>query len=935
MVAAMKIKTFSYMSIILTLLLSLFALLPFESHADTPTLTPHGEQSLAQLSECLARDDKNTLNVMYLIDDSQSLKRNDPENIRKDALVSSLEQFTDKSEDLPYLTINRSFATFGGEFLVRRPWQKFDDSLFQQDKNWIINTVPTLVDGRATDWEEGLQGALGEFKRVQSKSSCDLMIWFTDGGINVGDSAEATRQSLGKICGIDPVSLNPTNSALIDEVRRSGIWIQGILLQNESVDLTESERSRMSYFAAVVEQKGTTDPYFFEPAQTTYECGTNVEPFGHVTTTRDPVDIIWPDQLFRCLSDGGRVISHSSGSFVVDKGITRFSVTAFSDSFELKGASGELIAKGMDPANAKSVAVESVNPSGSVIRVEGEVSREPGSVTSPGKWTFKAKQVEKSVVCVYVDIDIQLSNSTCYAGEECTFSGMFTQKGLKANLSSFKNMKLQAGELLGSRENLPEVTLDGTAFKGSFTPKSGISETTLGVVLSFVTESGIEFEVSTKKPVTVIPPGIYPLITPDPVTPSDFSQKLEGKAGKALAKLSLEGPSRTEGSICIAALEVRADAKPERIQNFVTWLDGAQVSSEKCFNLKAGEIRNIELGISNNVPENSTSKGFMVVTYSATGKPDVVSKLDVTFETAVVYNELFRWLLLALLMLLGVGIPLGVLYLVNAANAKIFMKDLYKAEIPVRLNARGEVVGIQRIEHKGNGVVISQDDFFPFVTGPTREKKVSLPSAVLEGKAPKNPFGQLNAYLSTSPGYVVTSSAISSNRGLTNNQAPAKLNPSGLMYVTQTLESNSNLNRQSKDSSSEAASLEANLVVLLGIQGDAYEQVERLNTDITTNAGWLSDLLSPRMAVKPKEPKEKKIREKKKKDKGSNNNPPQQENGLGNGGNNSGGDDDWGSPGLGGRSTSPSGGVNSGGASTPSSDNWRGTGSSGGKNDDW
>jgi hypothetical protein len=277
---------------------------------------------------------------------------------------------------------------------------------------------------------------------------------------------------------------------------------------------------------------------------------------------------------------------------------------------------------------------------------------------------------------------------------------------------------------------------------------------------------------------------------------------------------------------------------------------------------------------------------------------------------------------------------------VNAANAKIFMKDLYKAEIPVRLNARGEVVGIQRTEGKGSGVVISQDDFFPFVTGPTKEKKVTLPFAVLEGKAPKNPFGQLNAYLSTVPGYVVTSSAISSNKGLTNNQAPAKLNPSGLLYVTQTLESNSNLNRQSKDTTSEISSPEANLVVLLGIQGDAYEQVERLNTDITTNAGWLSDLLSPRMALKPKEPKEKKIREKKirekkKKDKRSKNNPPQQDNWLGNGGNNSGGDDDWGSPGLGGRPTSPSGGVNSGGASTPSSDNWRGTGSSGGKNDDW
>lgn len=922
----MKSRASSSIFFVFVLLTTLFAFLPGSSRADTPTLTSHGEQSLAQLSECLARDDKSVLNVLYLIDDSQSLTRNDPDNIRKDALVSSLEQFVDKSEDLPFLTINRAFTTFGGDFTVRKEWQKFDKSLFDDDRDWILKTVPTLVEGEATDWEEGLQGAMREFKKVQSKASCDLMIWFTDGGINVGDSAEATRQSLGRICGKDPTSLVATGNSLIDQVRASGIWIQGILLQNESVELTESERSRMSYFAAVVEQEADVDPYFFEPTSLSYDCGQNLEPFGHVTTTKDPVDIIWPDQLFRCLSENGRVIRQSAGSFVVDPGITRFSITAYSENFKLNGATGEEIAAGLNPAKAKLVTVEAVNPSGSVLRVEGQVSNEPGSVTSPGKWTFKAKQIEKSVICVYVDIDIQLSVSTCYAGEPCIYSGLLSQNGLKADLSSFTNKKLRAGELLGTTSELPVVNLDGTTFKGEFTPAPGTTEANLRAVFSFETESGIEFEISTKKSISIIPPGIYPRITPDPVKASDFSQKLEGKGGKAIAILTLEGPSRTDGSICLSALEVRADAKPERIPNYVTYIDGAQVSTEKCFNLAAGESKKVELAIANNVAENSTSKGFMVVTYSAAGQPNVVSKLDVTFETSVVYNDVLRWLLLALLMILGVGAPLVALYLVNAANSKIFMKDLYKAEIPVKLNARGEVVGIQRVESKGNGVVISQDDFFPFVTGPTKSKKVELPSAVLEGKAPKNPFGLLSAQLSTIPGYVVASSVISSSSGLTNNQAPARLNPSGLMYVTQTSEANSNLRNQSRDSASEIASPEANLVVLLGINGDAYEQVERLNTDITTNSGWLGDLTSPRMDQSPKSSKEKKERLKRVKKKDSKNTVPEKEVTF-----NNSGDDDWGSPSLGSGTSS----SNGGGSSSPSMDDWRGGNSAGGKNDDW
>jgi len=926
----MKTRVSSAIVVLLVSLTMLFTFLPTASRATPPTLTKHGVESLNQLSECLRGDSKNTLNVLYLIDESASLETTDPSGIRKEALVSSLEQFLGKAEDFPFITINRTFTTFGSRFTVRKEWQKLDNSLVQSDRDWILETVPTLVEGKATNWEQGLKGALEEFKRVQTKSSCDLLIWFTDGGINVGDSAEATRQSLGRICGKDPALLISSGNSLIDEVRKSGIWIQGILLQNESVDLTDSERSRMSYFAAVVEQKAEIDPYFFEPAQNTYECGTNIEPYGHVTTTRNPVDIIWPTQQFSCLSDGGRVIEISNGTFEVDPGITRFSVTAYAENFKLSGASGETIVKGRDPANAKLVVVEDVNSSGSVIRVEGEVNKEPGNVTSPGKWTFTAKEVDKSVVCVYVDIDIQVSISTCYAGEPCTYSGLFTQKGLQADLSSFEKVKLQAGELVGSRKMLPSAKLEGTSFKGEFTPTSGSTEAALGVVLSFETKSGIEFEISTKKPISIIPPGIYPLVTPDPVKASDFSQKLEGKGGKALATLTLEGPSRTEGSICIAALEVRADAKPERIPNYVTSLDGAQVNTEKCFKLAAGEFKKVELGISNNVAENSTSKGFMIVTYSAAGKPDVISKLDVTFETSVVYNDTLRWLLLALLMLLGVGAPLVALYMVNAANSKIFMKDLYKAEVPVKLNARGDVVGIQRVESKGNGVVISQDDFIPFVTGPSKAKKVDLPSAVLEGKAPKNPFGLLSAQLSTIPGFVVASSAISSSSVLTNNQAPARLNPSGLMYVTQSSEANSNLRSQSRDSASDTPSPEASLVVLLGINGDAYEQVERLNTDITTNSGWLSDLVSPRMDQNPKSPKEKKERLKKQRKTNSKKKieePQIKPNG--------GIDDDWGRSGLGNGSSTSSGSGSSGNAPSPSVDDWRGGNSAGGKNDDW
>ena len=86
----MKTRAPYSMFVFSTLLSMLVLYTPSFARADTPTLTSHGEQSLAQLSECLARDDKSILNVLYLIDDSQSLTRNDPNHIRSEALISSL-----------------------------------------------------------------------------------------------------------------------------------------------------------------------------------------------------------------------------------------------------------------------------------------------------------------------------------------------------------------------------------------------------------------------------------------------------------------------------------------------------------------------------------------------------------------------------------------------------------------------------------------------------------------------------------------------------------------------------------------------------------------------------------------------------------------------------------------------------------------------------
>lgn len=910
------------------LLVSLFCLamgnFPLLSpNASALELSKHGQEALAQIAECINRDDKDTLNVLYLIDDSKSLRYNDMDDVRADALISSLSQFVTVSQQRPYFEVNREFATFSNNFLVRKKWESVNENSFDSDRDWIIKNVPELDSGTATDWELALRKSQSEFAKVASKSSCEILVWFTDGGLTVpGGQDRDVRTALANICGFDPISLRKTQTSIIDEIRQQNIWIQGILLRNEEAQKLsngteaekKAERSMMSYFSAVVEQSDEIDPYLFEPSSTLFNCGENKGAYGLVQTVTDPVDIIWPTQQFNCMSTGGRVVQVKSGKFEIDPGITRFSITSLSNNFELSGPGKKLIAnqKGAVKANVKA---EYLNNSNSVIQVSGEVSDSADSAVSPGTWSLKSPDNEKAIVCAFVDLDLQVSASTCYAGEECQFVGSFTRRGLAADLEQFASKKLQAGQLGESRTQLPVVKLNGNSFEGKFTSKVDEKSTYLGVLLTLKTKSGIEFNISTKKPIQIIPPGIYPSVTPDPVKASDFTGPLEGKNGEIKAILNLQGPSRTEGQVCLGPIQVRSDSDPKRIESFVTSIDGSKVTSEKCFSLQAGEEKQVQLSLTNSIPANGTSKGFMAANFIAPNQPEINSKIDVQFESKIIYDTGKRLWIFLVLMLLGIGIPLVGLYLINAANSKILLNNLYIATIPVLTNASGGVVSVRRLENGATASVISQEDFAPFSSGVKKQKKVQIGSEVLEGIAPKSPFGSLKSVLTTLTGSVVVSSSVESTKGLGNNQTPGSLNPAGLMYLVQTEDSMMRLRQENQGNSETNSPIEGRLVALLSFDGDPFEQVNKLDSDIKFNAGWLNKLLEVELKQStPAEKTQKKSKEKKTKNSSAEEVAPiaaQTEN------------DGWGES------------INSSGTSgTSTADDW-GNSSSQSKDDDW
>jgi hypothetical protein len=895
---------------------------PISAHAEV--LSAHGKEAIQQISTCINSEGKDTLNVLYLVDESGSLQRTDPNALRVGGLQASLEQFRNISLDRPYFKVNREIATFGDAYHRPKEWQTLNDGQLNSDLSWIGQAVPKLTNGNYTDWKLALSEAYKDFQQKLSPTSCNIMVWFTDGAIDVGGSGAKTKEALAQICSSDPVSGKPTSGqAIIDQFRNSSINIQGVLLKTDGA--SDTDKQGMTYFTPIVEGSGQVDDNYLVNGGHIhgYKCGSDVGAFGVVQTIQDPLDIIWFPVPFNCLATNGRVLPIENGKVTVDPGMTRFVLTTPSANFSLKN-SGIEIANGKG-AGKGDVNVNPLGQSNSIITVAGNIAA--NTPASPGTWNLSTSDPERTVFCGYLDLDIEIKGKTCYENESCAFNGRVSRAGRPVDFNQFRTLPtLSYGALkidgsLSSNNNLNLNATDGS-YSGSYSTnglinRDGVSK--LSVTVNVTTKSGYNFNISAIKDFAVVPPGLYPEINPNPILNANFKQGIVGKKGEALAEVTLKGPSRTTGEICLSGLHVRTDPLPKRIPNYSSSLDGKNLSDAPCFVLASNETKPVLLSIKNSQSANGTASGFINVVLKSEGKPNISSKLDIEFTTQEKHNALAFWLTFIVVMLIGFGLPLGLFYLVNALGSRVQLSRLSMATVPVVLTASGGFVNIKRKEASKSGGLLTYDDFDGLTHETNKVKDFKIGSEVLRGRAPRNPFGKIRAILTTSPGYVIVSSELNTHagKGLDRNQTDASLNPMGKMHLALSENGLAALKKLNKGADEKIEPIEANLVALLGFNSaDPNQEIEALNMKLASESGWLNNLLTRPEPPVAKSVTEKVRKQKKNKDEGDT------------GGGTSVVDDSW---------NNPSGGFG-GGTATPTaapkvkSDDW---GSTSTGNSDW
>lgn len=239
----------------------LFAALLVVGLLGTPTAqstsgaSQQAQASFAQIAGCLAGGD--LLKAVLVVDESASLQTTDPENQRTDGLLAALDGLAALQAALPDKRIEVSAATFSDQYRPAVDWGTAEGRHLDQLRSFATDDVPKLNTGTATDYRAAMLGAQ---RALGTDPACKVMLWFTDGGLDVGDSAEASKAAaLQEIC---------QPGGIADSLRSEGVHVEAVaLFKSGDTQVTDADRANLAKIA--------------EGSSTTGSCGTVPIPDGY------------------------------------------------------------------------------------------------------------------------------------------------------------------------------------------------------------------------------------------------------------------------------------------------------------------------------------------------------------------------------------------------------------------------------------------------------------------------------------------------------------------------------------------------------------------------------------------------------------------------------------------------------------------------------
>lgn len=678
---------------------ALIASLGIIGAASASDVSDIGKNGFKELSRCLNSND--VLDVFYMIDESSSLSSganpgdpgSDPNDDRATILAASVESLQTLK---PGLKVNVAVATFAATAREQRPWTEMTKEASADLANWMRTAVPDLDQGSATNWDAALTFSQQKLSNSGSDPAnrCQALVWFTDGSLNVagGKSYDNIddRKAMGNLCGPDHRQnelFKSRESAVVSQLRGSGVTILGVLLEDKNWDATQVGYA--SLMRSIVEGEGSTGEY------SDYTCGVVPIPPtsrpGSLLVAANPFDLAYQFQAIGQQASGGVSIplTGNPAEFSIENGVSSFNVVTTDQNWKLTAPDGSTI----DTANAESLDFDIVGDANS--------TRISKSVTDAdfGIWTvFIADTANQRAVYLFSGLGISLYNTDFFGGEKGSLAGVVVREldGKPVDLSVYNDARAMSLSLVGSSGTLQSPTSFPINSDGSFSLSeidypTERTDVDMRLQLNLKTKSGIELApVAFAKSVKITLRKDFPSV--DPVLQMT---NLVGK-NPSIGTLTLVGPEAGPGRVCIGTPQVR-DTEINRIwdETTTTWtVDGANKSNIglSCVDLAQSESRKVQVSLQNEQPAESQISGEVPVTLEPANADLGSRKVNVPFEATSTRAGATSTVVLTevILTVLGILVPLALLYFLTLLTTKFSAgTDLLRTQVPVVITTSG------------------------------------------------------------------------------------------------------------------------------------------------------------------------------------------------------------------------------------------------------
>jgi hypothetical protein len=285
---------------------------------------------LSSLDDCRLGEVTNDLSLLFLIDQSGSLRTHDKDNHRVDGTVAALEALYRLARDFQDKNIAIRVAIHGFAETYNRnhpSWIDLDSPNSLDELKRIAGDYSSRNYGPWTDYTVALSGALDELNK--SGRGCRVLVWFTDGEFDTENGGLTENEKVlirDSLC----AATGP-----VDALRRGRITMIAIGLSNKDLAAEEGkDPPDLSLVRAIASgEKVASDRFGLDNS----ECG-SLPGTGNLYETDRPAELInefakiLGDKLFERLVELPKALPCAPGSDIC---VVSFDLGPWASRFDL------------------------------------------------------------------------------------------------------------------------------------------------------------------------------------------------------------------------------------------------------------------------------------------------------------------------------------------------------------------------------------------------------------------------------------------------------------------------------------------------------------------------------------------------------------------------------------------------------------------------